>query len=71
MLTQPAPDTSFRRVPDYLEPAARPAEPSRSLRPRARPENSLGATYIGPAGEAGGADDREALRLDGRSLVLK
>ena len=30
-----------------------------------------GATWIGPAGAAGGANDREVLRFDGRSLTLK
>lgn len=30
-----------------------------------------GKTYIGPEGEAGGADDRELVSFDGRVLVLK
>ena len=34
-------------------------------------KTSLGTTWIGPAGEAGGANDREVLRFDGRSLTLK
>jgi hypothetical protein len=31
----------------------------------------LGKTYIGPAGEAGGAKDREIVSFDGRTLVLR
>ena len=34
-------------------------------------KTSLGATYVGPPGEAGGKNDREVLRFDGRTLVLK
>lgn len=34
-------------------------------------KTSPGATWIGPAGAAGGANDREVLRYDGRSLTLK
>ena len=32
---------------------------------------SLGTVYIGPPGEAGGKADRQVLRFDGRTLVLK
>ena len=34
-------------------------------------KTALAKSYIGPPGEAGGKDDREVLRFDGRTLVLR